>query len=30
VTTTGGLGIADGSSKPGGTLSCVNIRRFGA
>lgn len=30
VTTTGGLGIADGSSKPGGTLSRVNIRRFGA
>lgn len=30
VTTTGGLGIADGSSKPGGTLSCVDIGRIGA
>jgi len=30
VTTTGGLGIADGSSKPGGTLSRFNIGRYGA
>lgn len=28
VTTNGGLGIADGSSKPGGTLSRLNIRQF--